>query len=46
MPTDEYIDEMLDETTGYANALLEHLLDERDLMFAAMLATGAIQRRP
>lgn len=46
MPTDEYIDLFLDETPGYADLALDHLLDERDLIYAALEAAGAIRRRP
>jgi hypothetical protein len=41
---DSYIDTTLDATTGYAEATLMHLLDERELMLAAFNARTTIWR--
>lgn len=44
MPTDEYIDRILDATTGYAEHTLETLLDERDMLIAAADAFNSLRR--
>jgi hypothetical protein len=44
MPTDEYIDMILDESTGYAEMTLMHLLDERELLLVAHNARTTVWR--
>jgi hypothetical protein len=41
---DSYIDTALDATTGYVEPLLEHLLNERELILATQIARDTTRR--